>query len=115
MRDPEIACLSLRMCPRMDYSYALDTITGIPPFEDGTTWRWPEAEGDWGYPMSLDGHVFRTRSAHKGDIRVEICSNCHPFFTGRQKLVDTEGRVDRFQKKYQRAKEAEAKKKQPVA
>jgi len=61
------------------------------------------------------GHVFRTRSAHKGDIRVEICSNCHPFFTGRQKLVDTEGRVDRFQKKYQRAKEAEAKKKQPVA
>jgi len=44
------------------------------------------------------GNTFRTRSAHKGDIRVEICSNCHPFFTGRQKLVDTEGRVDRFQK-----------------
>jgi len=45
------------------------------------------------------GNSFRTRSTHKGDIRVEICSNCHPFFTGRQKLVDTEGRVDRFQKK----------------
>ncbi|MDX2153505.1 MAG: 50S ribosomal protein L31 [Bryobacteraceae bacterium] len=45
------------------------------------------------------GNQFRTRSAHKGDIRVEICSACHPFFTGRQKLVDTEGRVDRFQKK----------------
>jgi large subunit ribosomal protein L31 len=44
------------------------------------------------------GHTFKTRSTHKGDIRVEICSNCHPFFTGRQKLVDTEGRVDRFQK-----------------
>ena len=44
------------------------------------------------------GHQFRTRSAHKGDIRVEICSHCHPFFTGRQKLVETEGRVDRFQK-----------------
>jgi large subunit ribosomal protein L31 len=49
------------------------------------------------------GNVFRSRSTHKGDIRVEICSKCHPFFTGRQKLVDTEGRVDRFQKKYKRA------------
>jgi large subunit ribosomal protein L31 len=49
------------------------------------------------------GYSFRTRTTHKGDIRVEICSNCHPFFTGRQKLVDTEGRVDKFQKKYQRA------------
>jgi large subunit ribosomal protein L31 len=46
------------------------------------------------------GNTFQTRSTNKGDIRVEICSNCHPFFTGRQKLVDTEGRVDRFQKKY---------------
>ena len=46
------------------------------------------------------GNSFATRSTHKGDIRVEICSNCHPFFTGRQKLIDTEGRVDRFQKKY---------------
>jgi large subunit ribosomal protein L31 len=45
------------------------------------------------------GNTFRTRSTHKGDIRVEICSSCHPFFTGRQKLVDTEGRVDRFVKK----------------
>jgi large subunit ribosomal protein L31 len=44
------------------------------------------------------GSTFPTRSTHKGDIRVEICSSCHPFFTGRQKLVDTEGRVDRFQK-----------------
>jgi large subunit ribosomal protein L31 len=52
------------------------------------------------------GHKFRTRSAHKGDIRVEICSNCHPFFTGKQKLIDTEGRVDRFQKKYQKVREA---------
>ena len=36
----------------------------------------------------------------KGDIRVEICSKCHPFFTGKQKLVDTGGRVDRFKKRY---------------
>lgn len=46
------------------------------------------------------GQSFRTRSTHKGDIRVEICSKCHPFFTGRQKLMDPEGRVVKFQKKY---------------
>ena len=46
------------------------------------------------------GNTFATRSTYKGEeMRVEICSNCHPFFTGKQKLVDTEGRVDRFQKK----------------
>ncbi len=50
------------------------------------------------------GHSFRTRSTHKGDIRVEICANCHPFFTGKQKLVDTAGRVDRFQRKYRNVK-----------
>ena len=57
------------------------------------------------------GSTFRTRSTHKGDLRVEICSSCHPFFTGRQKLVDTEGRVDRFQKKYAKAREIQAQKK----
>jgi len=46
------------------------------------------------------GNSFRTRSTHKGDIRVEICSKCHPFFTGKQKLIDPAGRVDKFQKKY---------------
>ena len=47
------------------------------------------------------GHTFQTRSTIKGDmLRVEICSNCHPFFTGKQKLVDTAGRVERFTKKY---------------
>ena len=45
------------------------------------------------------GETFKTRST-KGDIRLEICSKCHPFFTGKQKLVDTAGRVDRFQRKY---------------
>jgi large subunit ribosomal protein L31 len=48
-------------------------------------------------------NTFKTRSTNKGDLRVEICSSCHPFFTGRQKLIDTEGRVDRFQKKLQRS------------
>ncbi|WP_040198267.1 50S ribosomal protein L31 [Candidatus Soleaferrea massiliensis] len=45
------------------------------------------------------GEEIETRST-RGDIRVEICSKCHPFFTGRQKLVDTGGRVDRFRKRY---------------
>jgi large subunit ribosomal protein L31 len=45
------------------------------------------------------GSVIETRSTAK-DIRVEICSSCHPFFTGKQKLVDTAGRVERFKKKY---------------
>jgi large subunit ribosomal protein L31 len=58
------------------------------------------------------GSTFKTRSTHKGDIRVEICSNCHPFFTGRQKLVDTEGRVDRFQKKIAKSQELKVKKDQ---
>jgi large subunit ribosomal protein L31 len=56
------------------------------------------------------GNTFKTRSTHKGDIRVEICSSCHPFFTGRQKLVDTEGRVDRFQKKMQKSADIKLKK-----
>jgi large subunit ribosomal protein L31 len=54
------------------------------------------------------GSRFPTRSTHKGDVHVEICSSCHPFFTGRQKLIDTEGRVDRFQKKIAKAKELQA-------
>lgn len=57
------------------------------------------------------GANFRTRSTHKGDMHVEICSNCHPFFTGRQKLVDTEGRVDRFQKKFAKAQAIQAQRK----
>ena len=44
------------------------------------------------------GAVIETRST-KGDMRVDICSNCHPFFTGKQKLVDTGGRVDKFNKR----------------
>ncbi len=47
------------------------------------------------------GARFKTRST-VGDIKVDICSNCHPFFTGTQKIVDTEGRVERFKRKYAR-------------
>ncbi len=45
-----------------------------------------------------------TKSDANGEIRVEICSKCHPFYTGRQKVVDTGGRVDKFNKRLQRAK-----------
>ncbi len=45
------------------------------------------------------GNVIKTRSTKK-DIKVEICSNCHPFITGEQKIVDTAGRIESFRKKY---------------
>ncbi|MCR5540701.1 MAG: 50S ribosomal protein L31, partial [Ruminococcus sp.] len=45
------------------------------------------------------GNVIKTRST-KENIKVEICSKCHPFFTGKQKLVDSGGRVDRFKKRF---------------
>ena len=47
------------------------------------------------------GNTFETRST-KSAINVEICSACHPFYTGKQKFVDSEGRVDRFNRKYKR-------------
>ena len=46
------------------------------------------------------GNRIETRSTSKEEIHVEICSVCHPFYTGKQRLVDTAGRVERFRKKY---------------
>ncbi len=66
------------------------------------------------------GNTFKTRST-KPELHLEICSACHPFFTGRQKLIDTEGRVERFTKKYgaqtseSRKKVAKAKKETAAA
>jgi large subunit ribosomal protein L31 len=48
------------------------------------------------------GESFQTRSTRE-NIKLDICSVCHPFFTGKQKLIDTEGRVDKFRKKYSKA------------
>jgi large subunit ribosomal protein L31 len=48
------------------------------------------------------GSIFETRSVKK-EIHVEICSACHPFFTGKQKLMDTAGRIEKFKKKYARS------------
>jgi large subunit ribosomal protein L31 len=45
------------------------------------------------------GHTWKTKTT-KPELRVDICSNCHPFYTGKQKLIDTEGRVDKFNKRY---------------
>ena len=50
------------------------------------------------------GETFQTKST-KAEIHLEICSKCHPFFTGKQKLIDTAGRVERFQRKYAKSKQ----------
>ena len=49
--------------------------------------------------MCACGHTWETRST-RPELRVEVCSNCHPFFTGEQRIVDVEGRVDRFKRRY---------------
>ncbi|OQX87480.1 MAG: 50S ribosomal protein L31 [Candidatus Omnitrophica bacterium 4484_70.2] len=54
---------------------------------------------DFAVIMCACGNLIHTRSTKK-NINVEICSKCHPFFTGKQKFVDSEGRVDKFLKKY---------------
>ena len=63
------------------------------------------------------GNTFTTRSV-KSELHVELCNQCHPFYTGKQKLVDTGGRVERFQKKYAatraRAEAAAAERKEPA-
>ena len=46
------------------------------------------------------GNSFTTRSTVGHDLNIEVCSSCHPFFTGKQKIVDTAGRVDKFRQKY---------------
>ncbi len=52
------------------------------------------------------GNVIETRSTVCRDISLDVCSACHPFYTGQQKIVDTAGRVDRFNKRFKRSKKA---------
>ena len=54
------------------------------------------------------GNSFKTRSTKK-ELKVEICSNCHPFYTGKQKFIDTAGRIEKFQRKYGKKEEKESK------
>ncbi|MEX0952058.1 MAG: 50S ribosomal protein L31 [Gammaproteobacteria bacterium] len=46
------------------------------------------------------GNTFKTRSTHVQELHLEVCSQCHPFYTGKQKMLDTAGRVDKFRRKY---------------
>ena len=46
------------------------------------------------------GNQFKTRSTNVKPLHIEVCSNCHPFYTGKQKMIDTAGRVERFRQKY---------------
>ncbi|MFN7967265.1 MAG: 50S ribosomal protein L31 [Acidobacteriota bacterium] len=57
------------------------------------------------------GNAFQTRSTKNEELRVELCSACHPFFTGKQKLVDTAGRVERFQRRYNKTEKLAEKRK----
>jgi large subunit ribosomal protein L31 len=54
------------------------------------------------------GNTFETRSTHKGDILLEICSTCHPFYTGKNKVIDTAGRIERFKRKFAKSDAANA-------
>ncbi|HVT61971.1 MAG TPA: 50S ribosomal protein L31 [Legionellaceae bacterium] len=54
------------------------------------------------------GHSFETRSTISSDLTIEVCSNCHPFYTGKQKIVDTGGRVQRFKDRYNFSSKANA-------
>ena len=55
------------------------------------------------------GSTFKTRSTLGKDLHVEVCSSCHPFYTGRQKIVDTAGRVEKFRQKYTKPAKAATK------
>ena len=46
------------------------------------------------------GHRFQTRSTYEGELHLDVCSTCHPFYTGQQKIMDTAGRVEKFRQKY---------------
>jgi large subunit ribosomal protein L31 len=61
------------------------------------------------------GNTFKTRSTLGKPLHVEVCSSCHPFYTGKQKIVDTAGRVEKFRQKYTRKKTATKPAKQAAA
>lgn len=54
------------------------------------------------------GNTFETKSTHKGDIFLEICNVCHPFYTGKNKVIDTAGRIERFKRKFAKSDAANA-------
>ncbi|MEM7255161.1 MAG: 50S ribosomal protein L31 [Pseudomonadota bacterium] len=50
--------------------------------------------------MCSCGNAFKTRSTYDGELHVDVCSVCHPFYTGKQKILDTAGRVEKFKRRY---------------
>ncbi|MDB4575817.1 hypothetical protein N9112_02545 [bacterium] len=62
--DPDILCLSLRLDSNLTYCYAYDTNMKTPAFDHKRRWYWRDEDGDFGYPMSLDGHIFRTHEIY---------------------------------------------------
>lgn len=71
LKDPQVAAVSLRMDIRYDYCYTQGCSVDIPTF-DKMKWKWIGEQGDWGYPMSLDGHIFRTSEISKLISAVEF-------------------------------------------
>jgi len=71
--NEDVACVSLRMSPEYDYCYTLKISTPPPPFEDNQKWMWIDLKGDWGFPMSLDGHIFRTDDILHRLRKIEFC------------------------------------------
>jgi large subunit ribosomal protein L31 len=59
------------------------------------------------------GNTFETKSTLGQDLQIEVCSNCHPFFTGKQKIMDTAGRIEKFKTRYGSASSAPAPKEEP--
>ena len=78
------------------------------PIWSGSTAMKPDIHPEYGdiTVTCSCGNTFATRSTLSGDLKVEVCSNCHPFYTGKQKMVDTGGRVDKFRKRYGRGSSA---------
>ncbi len=86
------------------YLYRLGSTTTEPDLFLGTTSMKPEIHPTYATATVICacGNTFQTRSTH-AKINTDICAACHPFFTGKQKLIDTAGRVERFRQKYGKA------------
>ena len=91
LRTPVLATLAMAPNTRMDWTpvHLIPAMkTDIHPTYAETTVR------------CSCGNTFTTRSTKGGELHIELCNECHPFFTGKQKLVDSGGRVERFNKRY---------------
>ena len=92
--------------------FALESRVLYGARQDEIGWRYAEARGYRAmkaeiHPNYTDvsvtcscGNTFKTRSTAGRDLNIEVCSQCHPFYTGKQKIMDTAGRVDKFRQKY---------------